>query len=338
MATMATDEDTELRDLLMEILEKKGVLNKIKAELRANVFLALEEQDDFKKDETEQREQIRDYISGETGRVAVALIHDFLDHFNLKFTRNVLDVESSCEGLEKEKLCSTLGITSGTTDHPVLFQLIDILTEQTLNRSQRVGKQAPGELRDVTQGNVTSPDAADKSAVPGDRTYHVEFENTPSRETGKKDVASEPENNGSLEWAAEAGDTEKVQRSTKTESDDGKSAMQAGPSGSLSSLKSLPPLNGFVKQPQEPLGGNEHASLQSDGRDSKQDNGRGTGSSRSGSENNSIEEELDEDLTNIDDVLNSSLSLGDMTADHSLSHASNLESCDYAESFHQPRM
>ncbi|XP_052442344.1 centrosomal protein 43 isoform X10 [Carassius gibelio] len=41
----ATEEDTELRDLLIQNLENSGVLNKIKAELRAAVFLALEEQD-----------------------------------------------------------------------------------------------------------------------------------------------------------------------------------------------------------------------------------------------------------------------------------------------------
>ncbi|XP_064913683.1 centrosomal protein 43 isoform X3 [Columba livia] len=45
MAAAATEEDTELRDLLVQTLESSGVLNKIKAELRAAVFLALEEQE-----------------------------------------------------------------------------------------------------------------------------------------------------------------------------------------------------------------------------------------------------------------------------------------------------
>ncbi|XP_072907857.1 centrosomal protein 43 isoform X4 [Hemitrygon akajei] len=42
---MSAEEDTELRDLLVQTLENSGVLNKLKAELRAAVFLALEEQE-----------------------------------------------------------------------------------------------------------------------------------------------------------------------------------------------------------------------------------------------------------------------------------------------------
>ena len=38
-----TDDDTELRDLVSYTLENSGILGKIKAQLRANVYLALEE-------------------------------------------------------------------------------------------------------------------------------------------------------------------------------------------------------------------------------------------------------------------------------------------------------
>ena len=39
------DEDTELRDLVTQTLENNGLLGKIQAQLRAGVFLALEETD-----------------------------------------------------------------------------------------------------------------------------------------------------------------------------------------------------------------------------------------------------------------------------------------------------
>ncbi|XP_062528465.1 centrosomal protein 43 isoform X2 [Bombyx mori] len=45
---MAQSEDTELRDLVIEALEKNGSLAKIRALLRANVFLAFEEDCDIK--------------------------------------------------------------------------------------------------------------------------------------------------------------------------------------------------------------------------------------------------------------------------------------------------
>ena len=41
--TTTTEEDTELRDLVAATLETSGVLGKIKAQLRANVYIALEE-------------------------------------------------------------------------------------------------------------------------------------------------------------------------------------------------------------------------------------------------------------------------------------------------------
>jgi len=41
----ARDEDTELRDLVTQTLENNGLLGKIQAQLRAGVFLALEDTD-----------------------------------------------------------------------------------------------------------------------------------------------------------------------------------------------------------------------------------------------------------------------------------------------------
>ena len=46
--TTTTEEDTELRDLVAATLETSGVLGKIKAQLRANVYNSLEEGDNVK--------------------------------------------------------------------------------------------------------------------------------------------------------------------------------------------------------------------------------------------------------------------------------------------------
>ena len=46
--TTTTEEDTELRDLVAATLENSGVLGKIKAQLRANVYITLEESDNVK--------------------------------------------------------------------------------------------------------------------------------------------------------------------------------------------------------------------------------------------------------------------------------------------------
>ena len=42
------EEDTELRDLVTAALQTSGVLGKIKAQLRSNVYLAIEGEDELK--------------------------------------------------------------------------------------------------------------------------------------------------------------------------------------------------------------------------------------------------------------------------------------------------
>ncbi|KAG7256400.1 LOW QUALITY PROTEIN: hypothetical protein CRUP_008883 [Coryphaenoides rupestris] len=58
----ATEDDTELRDLLIQNLENSGVLNKLKAEMRAAVFLAMDEQD-----KVELKGLDRQHVSRELG-------------------------------------------------------------------------------------------------------------------------------------------------------------------------------------------------------------------------------------------------------------------------------
>lgn len=54
-----TEEDTELRDLVATTLDNCGILGKIKAQLRANVYIALEQGDNVKK-QIDSREQQAD--------------------------------------------------------------------------------------------------------------------------------------------------------------------------------------------------------------------------------------------------------------------------------------
>ncbi|KAH6927857.1 hypothetical protein HPB50_009365 [Hyalomma asiaticum] len=89
---MAADEDMELRDLLFETLEKRGVINRIKAELRASVYLALDEQEGIRPFERPAEQS--DVLATEEGRLAASLVHDFLHSCNLKFTLSVLEPEA----------------------------------------------------------------------------------------------------------------------------------------------------------------------------------------------------------------------------------------------------
>lgn len=124
----ATEEDTELRDLLVQTLETSGVLNKIKAELRAAVFLALEEQEKVENKTPLINESLKKFLNTKDGRLVAGLVAEFLQFFNLDFTLAVFQPESSTlNGLEaRENLAQDLGIVDAeaTVDGPLLLEVV----------------------------------------------------------------------------------------------------------------------------------------------------------------------------------------------------------------------
>ncbi|XP_066532207.1 FGFR1 oncogene partner isoform X2 [Hoplias malabaricus] len=124
----ATEEDTELRDLLIQNLENSGVLNKIKAELRAAVFLALEEQDKVENKTPLVNENLKKCLNTKDGRLVASLITDFLQVFNLDFTLAVFQPEiNTLNGLDgRESLYKELGLSEseGNKSTPLLLELI----------------------------------------------------------------------------------------------------------------------------------------------------------------------------------------------------------------------
>ncbi|XP_043925333.1 centrosomal protein 43 isoform X2 [Protopterus annectens] len=124
----ATEEDTELRDLLVQTLENNGVLNKIKAELRAAVFLALEEQEKVQNKTPLVNEQLKRFLNTKDGSLASSLIVEFLQFFNLDFTLAVYQPETNTVSrLEDRKiLARDLRIfeTEGSKGAPLLVELI----------------------------------------------------------------------------------------------------------------------------------------------------------------------------------------------------------------------
>ncbi|XP_032234808.2 centrosomal protein 43 isoform X4 [Nematostella vectensis] len=92
---MSTDEDTELRDLVAQSLESKGVLGKIRAQLRASVFLALEEQEGPENKIPLTNGNLKKFISTSEGRLVAGLVREFLEFFELDFTIAVFDPESN---------------------------------------------------------------------------------------------------------------------------------------------------------------------------------------------------------------------------------------------------
>ncbi|XP_029351696.1 centrosomal protein 43 isoform X2 [Echeneis naucrates] len=122
----ATEDDTELRDLLIQNLENTGVLNKLKAEMRAAVFLAMEEQDKLESKTPLINENLKKSLNTSDGRLVASLILDFLQVFHLYFTEAVFQPElNSLNGLDSRDLvCQDLGLSDVNRNSPLLLELV----------------------------------------------------------------------------------------------------------------------------------------------------------------------------------------------------------------------
>ncbi|XP_030578280.1 centrosomal protein 43 isoform X2 [Archocentrus centrarchus] len=124
----AAEDDTELRDLLIQNLENSGALNKLKAEMRAAVFLAMEEQDKLENKSPLVNESLKKCLNTKDGRLVASLIVDFLQVFNLDFTLAVFQPEiNSINGLDgRDQVCGELSISDTDLNRktPLLLELV----------------------------------------------------------------------------------------------------------------------------------------------------------------------------------------------------------------------
>lgn len=133
------EKELELKDLIVQTLEANGLLSKIKAQLRASVFMALDENDkEANKDNDFQNIKVKKLLQTNEGRLAASLIRDFLECCNLDYTISVLDPElnSNIFWDKRDKLYKTLNINEddSNADYPVLTEF---LKKQPLNSKAR---------------------------------------------------------------------------------------------------------------------------------------------------------------------------------------------------------
>ncbi|XP_051020173.1 centrosomal protein 43 isoform X2 [Acomys russatus] len=179
-AAVVAEEDTELRDLLVQTLENSGVLNRIKAELRAAVFLALEEQEKVENKTPLVNESLKKFLNTKDGRLAASLVAEFLQFFNLDFTLAVFHPETSTfQGLEgRENLARDLGIieAEGTVGGPLLLEVI-----RRCQQKERGPASGEGAL-DLSDGHRPSKSPEGKTSA----------NSSPSKKSSNETSQSEP--------------------------------------------------------------------------------------------------------------------------------------------------
>ncbi|XP_004476989.2 centrosomal protein 43 isoform X2 [Dasypus novemcinctus] len=195
-AAVAAEEDTELRDLLVQTLENSGVLSRIKAELRAAVFLALEEQEKVENKTPLVNESLKKFLNTKDGRLVASLVAEFLQFFNLDFTLAVFQPETSTfQGLEgRENLARDLGIieAEGTVGGPLLLEVIRRCQQKEKGPTSGEGAL---DLSDV-HSPPKSPDGKTSShTVPSKKTSEASQSDTSIS-------SSEPKSKGGLHLLA----------------------------------------------------------------------------------------------------------------------------------------
>ncbi|EDV24535.1 FGFR1 oncogene partner [Trichoplax sp. H2] len=134
---MANDEDTELRDLVAQILERKGVLGKIRAQMRANVFLALEEHDSKENQSRSVNPKLRSFLSTADGRLTFQLVRELFDFFELEYTQIVLQPEANLTEQHfssREMIARELNIIdSEPSSEPLITKVIRRIPESPIS-------------------------------------------------------------------------------------------------------------------------------------------------------------------------------------------------------------
>ncbi|PFX16820.1 FGFR1 oncogene partner-like isoform X2 [Stylophora pistillata] len=132
---MSAEEDTELRDMVAQTLESKGVLGKIRAQLRASVFLALEEQDGSEGKIQLVNPELKKFLNTSEGRLVTGLVREFLEYFDLDFSIAVFDPETNFSdkypgrnNLARELKLNDVDNTSGS---PLLAEVLKRLSPVT---------------------------------------------------------------------------------------------------------------------------------------------------------------------------------------------------------------
>ncbi|XP_067900754.1 FGFR1 oncogene partner isoform X6 [Heterodontus francisci] len=360
------EEDTELRDLLVQTLENSGVLNKIKAELRAAVFLALEEQETVENQTPLVNESLKKFLNTKDGRLVAGLVTEFLQFFNLDFTLAVFQPETNTfTGLDgRDNLARELGIHEGDglKGAPLLLEVIrrgqqkekDHYLSDELSAKQIAEAKKKFEFYDKITNNSlgdTSIASGDIKSITNLSSGEPKQDLMPNTATSLPELKKDgklylhededsffddplPEQMKIYGWPSQGDKSVSGLRSSdskkngiqKTHTD-----LNSKPTGGLTSLSDAPPLTANLGSlaGAPPL---KEADIKGTGDEEEYyDDDFISGSQRSDKTKSemSIGEEIEEDISIEGEDISTGDKLDDFTLDHTISHCSDV--ADYIE-------
>ncbi|XP_063217968.1 centrosomal protein 43-like [Bacillus rossius redtenbacheri] len=248
------DEECELRNLVEKTLEKNGTLAKLRAQLRASVFLALEEQDIS---EVFVSKPLQEFVSTTEGALVACLVREFLECFGLDISLSVFDPETGVgkdyELCGRKTLCQQLGINisneTGTKKRPLLAHLLKL--DKTASRSVEIPRKEE-ELHVAFQKSASVSDENKISeptvgAVASGKAYKPKDSSAKSSETLERWSHGDETSDGADALSAAR------KKLTEENKEDGNSQPQTPVSrSSATCLSNLPPLFGSDDNQSQP--------------------------------------------------------------------------------------
>ncbi|GLC36218.1 hypothetical protein PLESTB_001367500 [Pleodorina starrii] len=119
-----------IKQAVVQTLEKQGIIAQLKAQLRAQVFLAVEEYDSTSSASGLASKTVvparNSLLSEADGQLAVQLVLDLLDTCNFAFTKRVFQPELGSKAPDggRQTIAQTLGLQPASHEEPLLVTLI----------------------------------------------------------------------------------------------------------------------------------------------------------------------------------------------------------------------
>ncbi|XP_025205340.1 FGFR1 oncogene partner-like [Melanaphis sacchari] len=135
---MSTD-NINLEEMVEKTLESTGVLPKMRAELRANVFHVLEKGSSFQN--KLYTDKIKDFVSNNNGSLLLSLVKDLFEYLELTFTTSVFDSETGAtqqyQYKDKNDIFEELSL-SKDDKRPLLLQILETYQSQYKSTNEAI--------------------------------------------------------------------------------------------------------------------------------------------------------------------------------------------------------
>jgi len=160
------DDDTELRDIVANVLRENGVLGAIKAQLRSSVYLALDDGKELRKKSSQVNHSLQSYLKTSDGRLVAHLVREFLAFFDLRHTLSVFDpevMESSGSVAVRDRAALVEGLGLGetaTARTPLLAEILRLSKVSVLKSETPTPTERTEDLEESMMSSLESNPAA----------------------------------------------------------------------------------------------------------------------------------------------------------------------------------